>query len=144
MKLQDELRARVADLLDEDALTNTASGIRNSRPPSSHCNKRVFRAAERVIALLDDYEDVEVAIGRATGRWYDPNDMPSSAQHTTILVPRAPRPSMLEAVEAYRQVVADVVVEKVGELGTEMDRWEKVRAADRALAEAIKREGGTR
>ena len=140
MKLQDELRARVADLLDEDALTNTASGIRNSRPPSSHCNKRAFRAAERVIALLDDYEDVEVAIGRATGRWYDPNDMPSSAQHTTILVPRAPKPGLLEAATRLVEVGARITIAE-GQRERDFTAYTDALAA---LAEAIKREGGTR
>jgi len=58
--LKDELRAKVADLLYTEGYTYSALCVREHRPADSLASVRAVAAAEAVIALLDDYDEVRV------------------------------------------------------------------------------------
>jgi hypothetical protein len=60
MKLQDELREKVAALVDRFGNNHSAARLRGEPVRDGYDTPRLVTAAEAVIALLDDYEEVEV------------------------------------------------------------------------------------
>ena len=94
--LKDELRAKVADLLAETGNPYSAKCVRAHRPADVRARPRVVAAAEAVIALLDDYDEVMVRPNMAyDGTLYVAGESPNYSNDRTcfaILRRKAPEP----------------------------------------------------
>uniref|UniRef100_A0A6M3K7B7 Uncharacterized protein n=1 Tax=viral metagenome TaxID=1070528 RepID=A0A6M3K7B7_9ZZZZ len=113
-KLQDELREKVVALVERFGNNHSAARLRGEPVRTGYDTPDLLAAAEAVIALLDDYEEVEVEECRDGPRhWFRMPHSPfchtlaSRVRTTTILMRESEEPKKLEVTRETLAVLAE-------------------------------------